>query len=312
MLKNSIVIKGIAVSAHCGVSEGERAIKQPLLVDIRFSCPNQSAFLSDRLSDTVDYGAVVRRVREIAEGKAFSLVETLTEQICRSLLAEFPITRLHVWVRKTQPPLEGVQGSVGIQAVHTRQGGQSDESREFDASRFLVNQLPNLPRGNALDVAAGRGRHSLFLASRGFSVHAIDRDEQALNALQSHAQLAGLSSISTQTVNLEKHPTSPPDLGTYTYDLILVFFYLYRPLFPRLIQALKPGGMIVYETFLIDNHVRYHHPRRKEFCLKHNELLRLLPGLRILYYEEGSHVDRPHEEPSITARILAHKPLETC
>lgn len=306
MKKNAIILKAIQVSAHCGVSEAERAAKQPILVDIRFRCPNQTAFHSDRLSDTVDYGAIIKRVREVIENKTFALLETLTEQLCHILFQEFPLTHLELWVRKTQPPLEGLQGSVGVQVVRTR-SQQSSESGGLP-SEFLVGKLPHLPDGKALDVAAGRGRHSLFLASKQYSVHAVDRDSDALSSLQDNARQHGLTSLTTQIMDLESNPSNPPDLGHELYDVVLVFFYLYRPLFPQLLHALKPGGMLLYETFLIDNHLLHQHPRRKEFCLGRNELLDLIRGLRVLHYEEGLHDALAGPDVAITARMLAQKP----
>jgi cyclopropane fatty-acyl-phospholipid synthase-like methyltransferase len=159
-----------------------------------------------------------------------------------------------------------------------------------------------------LDVATGRGRHAMYLASKGFPVHGIDRDADALHELQAQAQEAGLSSITTEYIDLEVNPQHPPDLGTATYDVILVFFYLYRPLFPQLVNALKSGGIIMYETFLLENHILRQHPRRKEFCLEANELLTLLQGFRILHYDEGEHEDPSGKERAYTARILAQKP----
>ncbi|MGD9849653.1 MAG: dihydroneopterin aldolase [Nitrospirales bacterium] len=306
MKKNAIIIKAIQVSANCGVSEAERARKQPLLVDIRFRCPNQTAFHSDKLSDTVDYGAIIRRVRDVTENRTFALLETLTEQLCHILFQEFPLTHLQLWVRKIQPPLEGLQGSVGVQVARTR----SQQSSEDDGlpSEFLVAQLPRLPAGKALDVAAGRGRHSVFLVSKQFTVHAVDRDSDALSSLQDKARRHALASLTTQIMDLESDPSNPPDLGHESYDVILVFFYLYRPLFPKLLQALKPGGMLLYETFLIDNHLLHRHPRRKEFCLGRNELLDLIRGLRVLHYEEGLHDAPAGPDGAITARMLAQKP----
>jgi len=111
-MASSIVVKGIQVSARCGVTETERHYPQPLLVDLIFQCPNQQAFQSDRLSDTVDYGSITRRIRDIGEGQAFSLIETLTEKICQTLFHEFPITHLKIWVRKIHPPLDNIKGSV--------------------------------------------------------------------------------------------------------------------------------------------------------------------------------------------------------
>ncbi|GJL70761.1 MAG: hypothetical protein NPIRA06_33960 [Nitrospirales bacterium] len=303
-MSSSIVVKGIQLSARCGVTETERQQPQPLLVDLIFRCPNQSAFQSDELSDTVDYGTITQRIQDIGEGQAFSLIETMAETICQALFHEFPITRLKIWVRKTRPPLKRIEGSVGVQLIRSRQ--PIDSTDLMHPAPFLVDHISRLPHGTVLDVATGRGRHALYLASKGFSVHGIDRDADALHELQVQAQEAGLSPITTESIDLEVNPQHPPDLGTAMYDVILVFFYLNRPLFPQLIQALKSGGVIMYETFLLDNHIHRQHPRRKEFCLESNELLNLLQGLSILHYDEGDHAGS--SGPAFTARILARKP----
>jgi dihydroneopterin aldolase len=305
-MPSSIVLKGIQLSARCGVTEIERQHPQPLLVDLTFQCPNHPSFQSDHISDTVDYGTITRRIRDIGETRPVSLLETLTEKICQTLFQEFPITRLKIWVRKIRPPLDGIRGSVGIQMTRSRQSVVSHDL--VSPSPFLVSQLPRLPHGKVLDVATGRGRHAIYLASKGFAVHGIDRDADALRDLQAEAGQAGLSSLTTESLDLEVGSHHPPDLGTDRYDVIVVFFYLYRPLFPRLLTALKPGGVIMYETFLLDNHTQRHHPRRKEFCLETNELLRLLHGLTILHYDEGDHEDPSGQERAFTARAVARKP----
>lgn len=305
-MPSSIVVKGIQLSARCGVTETERQHPQPILVDLIFRCPNQSAFQSDRLSDTVDYSAISQRIRDIGEAQAFSLIETMAETICQSLLHEFPITRLKIWIRKIRPPLNNIKGSVGVQLIRSRQHIPSPDL--VQPAPLLMSQFSQLPHGKILDVAAGRGRHAIYLASKGFSVHGIDRDADALHDLQAQAQEAGLSSITTESIDLEVNPESPPDLGTAAYDAIIVFFYLFRPLFPQFMQALKPGGIIMYETFLLDNHIHRQHPRRKEFCLEANELLSLLQGFRILHYEEGDHEGPSGKERAFTARALARKP----
>ena len=304
-MPSTIVVKGIQLSARCGVTETERQHPQPLLVDLTFRCPNQPAFQSDQLSDTVDYGMITQRIQDIGEGQAFSLIETLTERICQILFDEFPITHLKIWVRKTRPPLKKIKGSVGIQVFRARPAVASTDLAL--PSPFLVSQFSRLPHGKILDVAAGRGRHAIYLASKGFSVHAIDRDADALYDLQAHAQVEGLSAMTTEYIDLEVNPHTPPDVGTAAYDGIIVFFYLYRPLFPQLIKGLKSGGVIMYETFLLDNHIHRRHPRRKEFCLEANELLTLLQGFRILHYDEGDHEGPSGKERAFTARILAQK-----
>ncbi|MDH3504872.1 MAG: dihydroneopterin aldolase [Nitrospirota bacterium] len=304
-MTSSIVVKGIQLSARCGVTETERLQHQPILVDLIFRCPNHSAFQSDQLSDTVDYGTITQRIQDIGEGQAFSLIETLAERICHTLFHEFPITRLKIWVRKIRPPLNRIKGSVGVQLIRSRPTIASTDL--LHPSPFLVDHISRLPHGRVLDVATGQGRQAMYLASKGFAVHGIDRDAAALHELQAQAQKTGLSSITTESIDLEVNPQHPPDLGTAVYDVIIVFFYLYRPLFPQLLHALKPGGVIMYETFLLDNHLHRQHPRRKEFCLEANELLTLLQGLRILHYDEGDHEGSSGRVRSFTARALARK-----
>ena len=115
--------------------------------------------------------------------------------------------------------------------------------------------------------------------------------------------------ISSRVLDLEPPPPQEPHLGHEAYDAILVFFYLHRPLFPSLIEALKPGGVLLYETFTVDNHVQRQHPKRREFCLTHSELLRLTSGLRILHYDEGLHEGTRESESVYTAQLVAQKPF---
>ncbi|MGB5055510.1 MAG: dihydroneopterin aldolase, partial [Nitrospirales bacterium] len=161
-MSSSIVLKGIQLAARCGVTETERQQPQPLLVDLIFRCPNQSAFQSDQISDTVDYGTITQRIQDIGEGQAFSLIETLTERICQALLHEFPITRLKIWVRKIRPPLNRIEGSVGVQLIRSRQPIASTDL--MHPAPFLVDHISRLPHGTVLDVATGRGRHAMYLA----------------------------------------------------------------------------------------------------------------------------------------------------
>ncbi len=305
-MASSIIIKGIQLNARCGVTEIERNQPQPILLDLTLRCPNDRAFHSDRLTDTVDYAALTQRVQEIGECRPCALLETLAEHLCQTLFQEFPLTQLKVWVRKIRPPMKDFTGSVGIRLLRSRQ--DMAPTTQSNPSPFLVTQFSRLPHGKALDVATGRGRHAHFLATQGFSVHGIDRDRAALNCLQAQAQEANHLPITTECLDLEMDDLRPPDLGTEAFDVILVFFYLYRPLFPQLLKALKPGGVILYETFLLENHLYRQHPRRKEFCLEANELLTLLSGLQILHYDEGDHTGTSVSDLAFTARALARKP----
>jgi dihydroneopterin aldolase len=305
-MPSSIVITGIQLNAHCGVTDIERSQAQPILVDLILRCPNEPAFKSDQLTDTVDYAAITQCVRNAGESQTFALLEALTEHLCQTLFQHFPLTHLKIWTRKIRAPIQDFSGSVGIRLIRSRK--EILQAKYGHPSPFLITHLPRLPRGKVLDVATGRGRHAAFLATQGFSVHGIDRNREALEFLDAQAQEAGGLAITTEYIDLETDDRNPPDLGTEMYDVILVFFYLYRPLFPQLIKALKPGGVILYETFLLENHLLRQHPRRKEFCLEPNELLTLFQGFQILHYDEGDHTGTSKADRAFTARAMARKP----
>ena len=305
-MSEAIIIEDIRFQARCGVTLDERERPQPLLADLELACSVEDAIHSDSLTKAVDYAQVIQRVIDVGTTNENALIERLADQIARVLMLEFSIHRLTIWLRKAAPPLPDVSGSVGVRLTYPRPG-EVDSPSLFQPSPFLHATADMIPKGKVLDVAAGEGRHALYMASQGYEVIGLDRDEHALAALTRTAQDHRLSKISTWTVDLENDPKAPPSLGDQEYDGILVFFYLFRPLFPSILQALKPGGVLIYETFLIDNHVRFNHPQRKEFCLGHNELLHLTHPLRVLHYEEGSHPTSPHQRPAMTARLVAQK-----
>jgi rhodanese-related sulfurtransferase len=195
--------------------------------------------------------------------------------------------------------------TAGIANVINMTGGMSRWSgpREYDAGRlrgpsgWLLENADLLPRGGrVLDVAAGRGRHALLLAAAGFSVHAIDRDAAALTTIANVSRAAELA-VTTEALDLEdgtEGRTVPAlsevegslALAADSYDAILVFNYLHRPLMPALSAALKPGGVIFYETFLIGQAERGH-PKNPAFLLQPGELATLVSPLTILRSREG-------------------------
>lgn len=308
---SQIVIEQLEFRGRCGVTPEERARPQPLAVDLELDCQFESAGRSDDLRHTVDYAIVAERVVELGTNQEFRLLEALAERLLTALFDEFRVDRIKLWLRKLHPPIPQITRSMGITVERTRLAQQLIGAEPRPAN-FLIQQLPRLPTtGKVLDVAAGTGRHTLFLAALGYQVEAVDRDSQALTQLSSTAQARNLTKITTRTVDLEPLPPQKPNLGQSTYEIILVFFYLTRPLFPHIMDALKPGGLLLYETFLIDNHLHHHHPRRREFCLLHNELIRLTSDLRVLHYDEGPHVGLHDAKSVYTAQLVAQKPLPT-
>jgi SAM-dependent methyltransferase len=134
-----------------------------------------------------------------------------------------------------------------------------------------------VPGGEVLDLACGSGRHSRFLASLGFRVRAVDRDPQAL------AALAGIAGVVVQQSDLEHGPWP---LAGLQFDGVIVINYLHRPLFPRILDALSPTGLLVYETFAAGNE-RFGKPANPDFLLRPGELLDVALGrLHVIAYED--------------------------
>ncbi|HKE31715.1 MAG TPA: class I SAM-dependent methyltransferase [Candidatus Angelobacter sp.] len=140
--------------------------------------------------------------------------------------------------------------------------------------------------GSALDLAGGVGRHTLWLAERGWKVTLVDVSEvgidRARKNLAKRRDKLPLSNVDFKILNLEK----VSNLGHEQYDLILVFFYLQRELFPALISALKPDGFLIYKTYTTDQQRFPGGPSHPMHLLQPNELLRAFAALRILYYHE--------------------------
>ncbi len=143
-----------------------------------------------------------------------------------------------------------------------------------------IEWLELLPRGLALDVAAGTGRHSVALGRAGFKVLAIDYAEAALRTLQSIARAEQLS-VWPLAADLAELP-----LPRARFDAILNTNFLDRALVPRLIEALRPGGALLFDTFLIDQ-AATGHPRNPDFLLQHYELREMLSAMDLVRYREG-------------------------
>ena len=149
-------------------------------------------------------------------------------------------------------------------------------------SEFIGGSIP----GSALDLAGGVGRHTLWLAERGWKVTLVDVSEvgidRARKNLAKRRDKLPLSNVDFKILNLEK----VSNLGHEQYDLILVFFYLQRELFPALISALRPDGFLIYKTYTTDQQRFPGGPSHPMHLLQPNELLRAFAALRILYYHE--------------------------
>jgi SAM-dependent methyltransferase len=147
--------------------------------------------------------------------------------------------------------------------------------------------------GRVLDVASGAGRHARLLAQMGYRVEAVDRDPVVLE------QLTGEPTIQTRAADLESDAWPYP---TGSFDGVIVTNYLHRPRFTALLQALRPNGVLIYETFMAGNE-RFGKPSNPDFLLQSNELFDRVSGhLTVVAFEQGV-VEAP--KPACVQRICA-------
>ena len=194
-----------------------------------------------------------------------------------------------------------------------------------EPARWLVDHARLLPAaGDALDVACGSGRHAFWLAAHGLSTLAIDRDADKVETIRRTADERHLP-LRAEVVDLESHiavvsgfsRTSAVESGfsrtsavvsgfsrTFgqTYDVIVVVHYLHRPLFPALRDALRPGGILVYETFTRAQAQRGK-PTNPAFLLEPGELRELVAPLDVVAEREGD------VDGKMLASVIAVRPL---
>jgi len=147
-----------------------------------------------------------------------------------------------------------------------------------------------------LDLAAGGGRHTALLRERGYRVLAVDRDTSVLAR-----RFAGEAAVEIHRLDLEDG--GPWRLGE-GFDGIVVTNYFHRSLFAPMIDALAPGGAVLYETFMLGNE-RFGRPSNPDFLLRPGELLAVFGSeLTVVAFEQGI-VDEPR--PAAVQRIAAVK-----
>lgn len=150
-----------------------------------------------------------------------------------------------------------------------------------EPSPFLVKNVDKLPKGLALDIASGEGRHAVYLAKKGFQVEAVDISSVGLRKAQ---KLAAENGVKIKTINadLTKYKIEPNK-----YSVIINFYYLQRSLFPQIIAGLKKGGMLVFKSNTVD---QLKNPDAKDFEKKYllelGELKKAFSELEILHYSE--------------------------
>lgn len=163
-------------------------------------------------------------------------------------------------------------------------------------SAWIVRWSHLVPPGGAvLDLACGRGRHMRWFAGRGHPVVGVDRDAEAL------ATLAGVGE--TLQADIEHGPWP---LAGRKFAAVVVTNYLWRPLLPRILESVAPGGVLLHETFAQGNET-VGKPSRPEFLLAPGELLTAYAGLRVVAFEDGFLPDPDR----FVQRIACSRPVPT-
>ena len=151
----------------------------------------------------------------------------------------------------------------------------------------MVRWAPLIARGTVLDLACGSGRHAKLFLDRKLKVVAVDREAQ---------DIPGARFI---RANLEDG--SPWPLPGERFEGIVVVNYLHRPLFPTLLESLAPGGVLIYETFMVGNE-KYGRPSNPAFLLRPGELRAAFRELAEKGFEEGAVTD---PKPAMIQRLCA-------
>jgi SAM-dependent methyltransferase len=188
---------------------------------------------------------------------------------------------------------------------------RGDELHGYAPSAPLPAAVEGLTPGLALDLACGAGRHSIFLAERGWRVIAVDGSHEGLARLSREARLRGVESlIEPHVADLEAADFSLAgarwlEAGgrPLQADLICDFYFLHRPLFEQIRRALRPGG-----RFVAAIHVRTSPDEAGRFLLEPGELRGLATGWgwKILHSREGAAAESDHWHG--TAELIATLP----
>ena len=150
-----------------------------------------------------------------------------------------------------------------------------------------------------LDLACGTGRSGLGLAQRKIPVVFADRSSTALEGIRQQLSDNNLPGHIWQ-IDLEQADINP--FAGQAFSAAICFRYLHRPLFPHLLNAVKPDGLVIYETFTTENR-RFGRPNNPDFLLKAGELKSLFPDWEIIHYYEGTQ----HQPDRAIAQIVARK-----
>ena len=171
------------------------------------------------------------------------------------------------------------------------------EAPSSEPASIVRELLPLLPVGPALDIACGTGRHALFLAARGQHVTAVDFSGVALDILEVRARSMGAPVRRRKSLHeagrsfrggleLIQTDLERAEFPERCYDLILCIQFLQRSLFPQMTRALRPDGVLLFETYTRAQLEFPDGPRNPAYLLETGELREAFPELSVMFYRE--------------------------
>ena len=182
--------------------------------------------------------------------------------------------------------------------IYQKKVGEPPVAEVLQHNHYLLPE-----KGVALDLACGLGGNAMMLAEKGLSVMAWDISPVAIAFLDQAANVRGLTTIDAQVRDVVAEPPEPNSI-----DVLLVSLFLERSLCPALLAALKPGGLLLYQTYCQEK-VHQGGPNNPDYLLADNELLELFPGLKLRVYREESLLGRHDIGMRNQAWMMAEKPL---
>jgi SAM-dependent methyltransferase len=144
--------------------------------------------------------------------------------------------------------------------------------------RYIEPIFPDA--GVALDIAGGTGRHAIFLAEKGWKVRLIDIAEAGISSARENA-----GSLANR-IDFRVEDLTRFDGSRESYELIIVFFFLRREMFPELVKSLKPGGLLIYKGYTRGQTKFGGGPTNPDHLFGENELLDSFRELQVLHYAE--------------------------
>lgn len=194
--------------------------------------------------------------------------------------------------------LSGVRKSKDVKEFWDKK--YSDETYVFGKApaKFLSKNFGYIPkRAKVLDMGMGEGRNAVFLARKGYKVTGIDISSVAVKKALLLAKEFGVR-ISTIVASMKKYK-----IPKGSFDAIICFYYVDRTLHDKMVEWLKPGGLLIYESHTdLQRKIEGNEHYDKRYLLRPGELLTMFPGMKILKYEEPLHLEE------YTTSIILQKP----